>query len=147
MRTVEGPGNQVGGANSGYQSLRDGRSSSRGGGYGEIESVSGADSEMDLLAAHRRALATAFPGRARAGRQRARPRAGAARAAPRRARVNAAADQQLMTLLRRLTAIASQPGELDPARMPGRRSARRATRSLLRGRRATPSARHAGRRA
>ncbi|MEO7116326.1 MAG: DUF1631 family protein, partial [Caldimonas sp.] len=40
-----------------------------------------------------------------------------------RARVNAAADQQLMTLLRRLTAIASQPGELDPPRMPSGPSA------------------------
>ena len=64
VRTVEGPGNQLGGANSGYASLpRDGHVSSRGGAYGEIESTSGPGSDMDLLAAHRRALATAFPGR------------------------------------------------------------------------------------
>ncbi|HEX7437078.1 MAG TPA: DUF1631 family protein, partial [Caldimonas sp.] len=64
VRTVEGPGNQLGGANSGYTSLpREGHTSSRGGAYGEIESTSGPGSDMDLLAAHRRALATAFPGR------------------------------------------------------------------------------------
>ncbi len=118
VRTVEGPGNQVGGANSGYQSLRDGRLSSRGGHYGEIESVSESDSEMDLLAAHRRALATAFPGRA-PPIDSIRDSEPAPRSNASRARVNAAADQQLMTLLRRLTAIASQPGELDPARPLG----------------------------
>src|SRR6516225_5039251 len=65
VRTVEGPGNQLGPANSGYSSLpRDSFQSSRGGAYGEIESGPGSD--MDLLAAHRRALATAFPGRAEA---------------------------------------------------------------------------------
>ena len=117
VRTVEGPGNQVGGADSGYQSLRDGRVSSRGGAYGEIDSVSGADSETDLLAAHRRALATAFPpGRAPAIDSVRDAEPPASRHSASRARVNAAADQQLMTLLRRLTAIASQPGELDPAR-------------------------------
>ncbi len=126
VRTVEGPGFQVGGADSGYQSLRDGRISSRGGAYGEIDSVSGAQSEMDLLAAHRRALATAFPpGRAPAIES-VRDGESSSRAGASRARVNAAADQQLMTLLRRLTAIASQPGELDPPRisagpaLPGR---------------------------
>ena len=118
VRTVEGPGNQVGGADSGYQVLRDGRVSSRGGHYGEIESVSESDSEMDLLAAHRRALATAFPGRA-PPIDSIRDSEPAPRSNASRARVNAAADQQLMTLLRRLTAIASQPGELDPARSPG----------------------------
>ena len=118
VRTVEGPGNQVGGADSGYQVLRDGRVSSRGGHYGEIESVSESNSEMDLLAAHRRALATAFPGRA-PPIDSIRDSEPAPRSNTSRARVNAAADQQLMTLLRRLTAIASQPGELDPARSPG----------------------------
>ncbi len=122
VRTVEGPGNQVGGADSGYQSLRDGRVSSRGGSYGEIESVSESDSEMDLLAAHRRALATAFPGRA-PPIDSIRDSEPAPRSNVSRARVNAAADQQLMTLLRRLTAIASQPGELDPIRSAGSGSA------------------------
>ena len=120
VRTVEGPGNQLGGANSGYASLpRDGHTSSRGGAYGEIESTSGPGSDMDLLAAHRRALATAFPGRAEAmdSVRDALPSARGSNVA--RARVNAAADQQLMTLLRRLTAIASQPGELGPASLLG----------------------------
>jgi hypothetical protein len=120
VRTVEGPGNQIGGANSGYSSLpRDGHASSRGGGYGEIESTSGPGSDMDLLAAHRRALATAFPDRAEPvdSMRDAQPAPRSSNTA--RARVNAAADQQLMTLLRRLTAIASQPGELDAASLLG----------------------------
>src|SRR6478752_2734280 len=120
VRTVEGPGNQLGAANSGYASLpRDGHVSSRGGAYGEIESTSGPGSDMDLLAAHRRALATAFPDRpeAMSSIRDALPSPRGANVA--RARVNAAADQQLMTLLRRLTAIASQPGELGPASLLG----------------------------
>ncbi|HEV7577059.1 MAG TPA: DUF1631 family protein [Caldimonas sp.] len=121
VRTVEGPGNQLGSANSGYASLpRDGHSSSRGGGYGEIESISGPGSDMDLLAAHRRALATAFPpGRAEAVNSVRDTLPSARGSNVARARVNAAADQQLMTLLRRLTSIASQPGDLDPASLLG----------------------------
>src|SRR5436190_2379611 len=120
VRTVEGPGNQLGAANSGYASLpRDGHVSSRGGAYGEIESTSGPGSDMDLLAAHRRALATAFPGRPEAMNSIRDPLPPVRGANVARARVNAAADQQLMTLLRRLTAIASQPGELDPASLLG----------------------------
>ncbi|MEO8310590.1 MAG: DUF1631 family protein [Caldimonas sp.] len=119
VRTVEGPGNQLS-ANSGYASLpRDGHSSSRGGAYGEIESHSGPGSDMDLLAAHRRALATAFPGRAEAMDSIRDPLPSARGSNVARARVNAAADQQLMTLLRRLTAIASQPGDLSPASLLG----------------------------
>ena len=120
VRTVEGPGNQLGGANSGYASLpRDGHVSTRGGAYGEIESTSGPGSDMDLLAAHRRALATAFPGRPEAIDSIRDPLPPPRGANVARARVNAAADQQLMTLLRRLTAIASQPGELGPASLLG----------------------------
>jgi len=112
VRTVEGPGNQLTGGNSGYASLpRDGVST-RGGGYGEMESTSGPGSDMDLLAAHRRALATAFPDRGEPIES-IRDPAPTTRNPASRARVNAAADQQLMTLLRRLTAIASQPGQLD----------------------------------
>src|SRR4051812_21877038 len=129
VRTVEGPGNQLGAANSGYATLpRDGHASSRGGGYGEIESGPGSD--MDLLAAHRRALATAFPGRPEAmdSLRDSLPPArssggglggGSAAGNFARSRVTAAADQQLMTLLRRLTAIASQPGDLGPASLIG----------------------------
>lgn len=117
VRTVEGPGNQLGAANSGYASLpRDGHVSSRGSGYGELESGPGSD--MDLLAAHRRALATAFPGRESTDSIRdSVPPHNPTSAA--RARVNAAADQQLMTLLRRLTAISSQAGDLGPASLLG----------------------------
>ena len=135
VRTVEGPGNQLGGANSGYASLpRDGHVSSRGGAYGEIESTSGPGSDMDLLAAHRRALATAFPGRAEPidSMRDAVPSARGGNVA--RARVNAAADQQLMTLLRRLTAIASQPGDLDPASLLGLGRRRRAAPAVRRRR-------------
>jgi len=126
VRTVEGPGNQLGGANSGYASLpRDGHVSTRGGGYGETESTSGPESDMDLLAAHRRALATAFPGRPEMMDSIRDPLPSPRGANVARARVNAAADQQLMTLLRRLTAIASQPGELGPASLLGPVSAPR----------------------
>jgi len=126
VRTVDGPGNQLGGANSGYASLpRDGHVSSRGGGYGEIEATSGPGSDMDLLAAHRRALATAFPGRPEMMDSIRDPLPSPRGANVARARVNAAADQQLMTLLRRLTSIASQPGELGPASLLGPVSATR----------------------
>ncbi|HEX4233235.1 MAG TPA: DUF1631 family protein [Caldimonas sp.] len=116
VRTVEGPGNQLGAANSGYASLpRDGAHSSRGGGYGEIESGPGSD--MDLLAAHRRALATAFPGRSEPVESIRDPLHSSGGYS--RPRAREAADQQLMTLLRRLTAISSQPGELGPASLLG----------------------------
>ena len=116
VRQVEGPGNQLG-ANSGYASLsRDGRISTRSG-YGDFGEPSGPGSDMDLLAAHRRALATAFPGRSPPESMRD------AEPAPRgnapRARATAAADQQLMTLLRRLTSVASRPGDFDATGLLG----------------------------
>ena len=117
VRTVEGPGNQLGSANSGYASLpRDGRVSTRSG-HAEFDEPSGPGSDMDLLAAHRRALATAFPGRQPPDSMR-NPAPELRSAAP-RARNAAAADQQLMTLLRRLTSVASHPGDLDAASMLG----------------------------
>ena len=145
VRTVEGPGNQLGAANSGYASLpRDSFQSSRGGGYGEIESGPGSD--MDLLAAHRRALATAFPGRADAYdsmRDATSPRTGGDSFA--RARTSSAADQQLMTLLRRLTAMSSQPGDLGAASLLGPGGAA-ATRLPMQPQRSSgyASSRHAG---
>ncbi|MCE9660466.1 MAG: DUF1631 domain-containing protein [Burkholderiales bacterium] len=123
VRTVEGPGNQIFGANSGYASLpRDGRNSTRSG-HGDLDEPSGSG-DLDLLAAHRRALATAFPSGHPAGPDSIRdaapaPRGGSGRGAGSQARSNAAADQQLMTLLRRLTAV-SQPGELGPVGLLGR---------------------------
>ena len=123
VRGVEGPGNQFFGANSGYMSMppRDGRISTRGG-YGDFDEPSG-PGDMDLLAAHRRALATAFPGQT-VGPDSTReaapaPRGGSGRSGSAQGRVNAAADQQLMTLLRRLTAVSSRPGELGPSALLG----------------------------
>jgi hypothetical protein len=117
VRQVEGPGNQIFGANSGYSGLsRDGRTSTRSG-YGEFDEPSGAG-DLDLLAAHRRALATAFPGQSSAVDS-MRDAAPAPRSSGSRSRGNAAADQQLMTLLRRLTAVSSQPGELDASAFLG----------------------------
>ena len=105
VRTVEGPGNQMHGVNSGYASLpRDNRISTRGG-YDDFAEPSGPGSDVDLLAAHRRALATAFPGRA--GADSVRDTQPAPRSNTSRARSAAAADQQLMTLLRRLTTVSA----------------------------------------
>ncbi len=116
VRTVEGPGNQLGGTHSGYASLpRDGRVSTHSG-HGDFD-PSGAGSDRDLLAAHRRALATAFPGRSPP--ESVRDPAPEMRGSAARARSNAAADEQLMTLLRRLTAVVSRSGELDGLGRPG----------------------------
>lgn len=129
VRTVEGPGNQMFGA-SGYSSLtRDGRPSTRSG-HGEFDDASGSG-DLDLLAAHRRALATAFPPGHAAAMDSVRDAEPAPRGGGSRGRANAAADQQLMTLLRRLTAVASRPGELDASPLlGGRRSASGAPRAL-----------------
>ena len=121
VRTVEGPGNQMfGAANSGYASLpRDGRSSTRSG-HGELDAGSGA-SDLDLLAAHRRALATAFPNQAPPDSIRdpmPAPRGPSGRGGGGQPR-GPAADQQLMTLLRRLTAV-SHADELGPVGLLGR---------------------------
>ncbi|MEO8524317.1 MAG: DUF1631 family protein [Caldimonas sp.] len=118
VRTVEGPGNQFHGANSGYASMaRDGRMSTRSG-HGDLDEQSG-PGDADLLAAHRRALATAFPGQTLAPDSIHDPapltRSGGGRGGAVHGRHNVAADQQLMTLLRRLTAVSSQPGDLGPA--------------------------------
>ncbi|MDQ2926793.1 MAG: DUF1631 domain-containing protein, partial [Pseudomonadota bacterium] len=118
VRTVEGPGNQIFGA-SGYSSMtRDGRSSTRSG-HGEFDDASG-PGDLDLLAAHRRALATAFPPGHAAAMDSIRDLEPASRGGGSRGRINTA-DQQLMTLLRRLTAVVSQPGEFDAATLLGNR--------------------------
>ena len=119
VRTVEGPGNQMHGVNSGYASLpRDNRISTRGG-YDDFGEPSGTGSDIDLLAAHRRALATAFPGRT--GADSVRDTQPSARSNPSRARSAAAADQQLMTLLRRLTAVSASPAAGASGLPPGAR--------------------------
>ena len=120
VRTVEGPGNQMSGVNSGYASLpRDGRSSTRSG-HGELDEASG-PSDLDLLAAHRRALATAFPGGQTPDsiRDPMSPARGGGRAGIPQGRGSAAADQQLMTLLRRLTAV-SHAEDHGPVGLLGR---------------------------
>ncbi|HEX2540812.1 MAG TPA: DUF1631 family protein [Caldimonas sp.] len=112
VRTVEGPGNQLGAGNSGYATLpRDGRISTRSG-YGDLGDGLDSGDDLDLLAAHRRALATAFPGRSPPPDSVRGPPADF-RTTPSRARPSANADEQLMTLLRRLSAAASRSGELD----------------------------------
>jgi hypothetical protein len=117
VRTVEGPGNQLGAGNSGYASLpREGRISTRSG-HGELSGSPDLDDDLDLLAAHRRALATAFPGRSHSPESTREPPADL-RAPASRTRMNADADQQLMTLLRRLSAVASRSGDLDAGGVP-----------------------------
>jgi hypothetical protein len=114
VRTVEGPGNQLGAGNSGYASLpREGRTSSRSG-YVEVAEPLDSGHDPDLLAAHRRALATAFPGRSPPPESTRGPTSDF-RATPSRARMTAEADEQLMTLLRRLSVAASRAGEFDAA--------------------------------
>src|SRR5437868_6521102 len=78
---------------------RDGRSSTRSG-HGDLDEASG-PSDLDLLAAHRRALATAFPGGQSPDsvRDPMSPARGGGRAGIPQGRGSAAADQQLMTLL------------------------------------------------
>ena len=118
VRTVEGPGNQMfGAANSGYATLPPGGRSSTRSGHGDLDDASGA-SDLDLLAAHRRALATAFPGRAPPDSIRD-PMPAPHGPSSRGGRGNTGADQQLMALLRRLTAVS--PGdELGPVGLLGR---------------------------
>ncbi len=119
VRTVEGPGNQMFGA-SGYSNLsRDGRSSTRSG-HGEFDDASGSG-DLDLLAAHRRALASAFPPGHAAAIDSIRDAEPAPRGGGSSRGRHAAADQQLMTLLRRLTAVSSRPGELDATAFLGGR--------------------------
>ena len=119
VRTVEGPGNQMFGA-SGYSNLsRDGRSSTRSG-HGEFDDASGSG-DLDLLAAHRRALASAFPPGHAAAIDSIRDAEPAPRGGGGSRGRHAAADQQLMTLLRRLTAVSSRPGELDATAFLGGR--------------------------
>ena len=140
VRTVEGPGNQLPGYNSGYQNLTpSGRISTRGGQI-DTGTASGPGDPMqdarrggrphDALAAMTggggpsygassygrgtRSGVPSGPGHARTGYQPTNTgplenRAGA------RYRTSSPADAQLMTLLRRLTAVASEAGEFSAA--------------------------------
>ncbi len=115
-RTVEGPGNRLSGANSGYASLNATRSQSGG-----LDTPAGTDFDSGAGRFTRPAPPAAMPpspsGAARRAAQgaSARPTAHADIAASQ-------ADVQLMALLRRLTSLASRPGEFDAA--PSRHSGR-----------------------
>jgi hypothetical protein len=126
VRTVEGPGTQIGGFNSGYANLPPLARSSRT----DLGSVS----DSELMYEHRRALAAAAgepappaPGSSTRGydtptRTGGMPRttgSGASRHAQGEGvadgrRTPSPADAQLMALLRRLTAVASRSGEFSP---------------------------------
>ena len=108
-RTVEGPGNRLSGVNSGYASLNPTRSQS-----GDLDTRSGTDFDSGAGRFTRPAPPAPMPpspgaaARRAASQSSARPTAHADIA-------SSQADVQLMALLRRLTSLASRPGELDAA--------------------------------
>ncbi len=123
VRTVEGPGNQLGGNTSGYASLTGLRNSQAG----ELDASSGTG-EFDSAGAHTPSGGTrgsggrsggvqfsqnAGPGRygGGGGGGGASHAGGGGRSRP--GTLATQADMQLMALLRRLTAISSRPGEFD----------------------------------
>ena len=106
VRTVEGPGNQLPGVTTGYASLSSLRSQhgdldapSSSGAGGDPASGYGPRSRVGAASGHGHGTGQGTGGRGTG------PRSGPA---------GNQADVQLMALLRRLTAIASRPGELDP---------------------------------
>jgi hypothetical protein len=146
VRTVEGPGNQLPGYNSGYTSLTPaGRTSTRG---GRLDTAAGSGSGDPMQEARRgapvhdalaamtggggpsygsgpgysggsgyggtRSGVPSGPGHARTGYQPTNTAALDSRGGA-RYRTNSPADAQLMTLLRRLTAVASEAGEFSAA--------------------------------
>ena len=109
VRSVEGPGNQLPGGTSGYASLSSLRSQ-----HGEFDvPSSGAGSDAASGHGARTVVGTASghgPTTAGGSGGSGSSRNSGQRAGP----ANNESDLQLMALLRRLTAIASRPGELDP---------------------------------
>jgi hypothetical protein len=105
VRTVDGPGNQLPGLNSGYASLRDDLSSTRGPGSEFHSSAQGG------LSTHRTTLGSrdthfgSTGSRSDSGYGRSGPASGRGHDSP-------VQDAQLMTLLRRLTHLTSQSGDL-----------------------------------
>ena len=118
-RTVEGPGNRLSGVNSGYASMNSTRSQGN-----DFDSRFGTGTGLDSITGRmpRPTPAAPMPPSADAAARRA------AHAPPTRATTHAdlaasQADVQLMALLRRLTSLASRPGEFDAAsRYSGRSS-------------------------
>ena len=124
VRTFEGPGHHLPGVNSAYATLPKGEYASSESGAFDIDSGSGA--EGDAHAGHSsrghssRQAGTGFgtsrPGPTGFGASRPMPDGfgrSAASSGPRQSGANAQADAELMTLLRRLTVLASHPGALD----------------------------------
>ena len=109
VRTVEGPGNQLSGGTSGYASMSSLRSqhgdfdaASSGSGSGGGEGLAGPGTRHGGGTASGHGAGTGSGGSS-----------GSRSAGQRSAPASNEADLQLMALLRRLTAIASRPGELD----------------------------------
>ena len=112
VRTVEGPGNQLSGGTSGYASMSSLRSqhgdfdaASSGSGSGGGEGLAGPGTRHGGGTASGHGAGTGSGGSSGSS--------GSRSAGQRSAPASNEADLQLMALLRRLTAIASRPGELD----------------------------------
>ena len=106
-RTVDGPGNRLSGVNSGYASGNSTRSQSGG-----LDTHSGTDFDPGTGRFTRPAPPT-LPSPASAARRASPPSSG--RPTAHADIASSQADVQLMALLRRLTSLASRPGELDAA--------------------------------
>lgn len=106
-RTVEGPGNRLSGVNSGYASMNSTRSQS-----GDLDTRSGGtDFDSGTGRFTRPAPPAPMPPAARRGT----PPPSGGRPTAHADIASSQADVQLMALLRRLTSLASRPGELDAA--------------------------------
>ena len=108
-RTVEGPGNRLWGVNSGYASMNSTRSQS-----GDLDTRSGTDFESGTGRFTRPAPPAPMPPSPGASARRA-PPPSSGRPTAHADIASSQADVQLMALLRRLTSLASRPGELDAA--------------------------------
>ena len=108
-RTVEGPGNRLSGVNSGYASLNPTRSQS-----GDLDTRSGIDFDSGAGRFTHPAPPTPMPPSPGATQRRNAPPP-SARPTAHADIASSQADVQLMALLRRLTSLASRPGELDAA--------------------------------
>ena len=116
-RTVEGPGNRFSGVNSGYASMNSGRSES-----GDLDTRSGTDFDSGVGRFTRPVSPANMPPSPGAAARRP-SQAPSARPTAHADIASSHADVQLMALLRRLTSLASRPGELDSAsRHSGRSS-------------------------
>lgn len=109
VRTVEGPGNQLPGITSGYGTLNSTRSQ-----HGEIDTRQGSGHDTGRGYAPHDPRSTRAMSNASSHSTLSGPSSRSGTASSYRAlAASQAADAQLMALLRRLTAIASRPGELD----------------------------------